>query len=257
MKTLSAGTLEGLRGVRHAFFTRDGGVSGGIYQGLNGGQGSKDDPAAVAENRRLMAGALDADHLITVYQHHSPDVVHVTAPFPDGAPKADAMVTATPGLALGVLTADCGPLLMADPEAGVIGAAHAGWGGAIGGVIENTLAAMEGLGASRARIRVALGPTLAQPSYEVGEEYRARFVAHDPDNARFFHQPEEAPRPFFDLPGYIAKRVLAAGIHAERFDDLARDTYAEPELFYSYRRSVHRGESDYGRLVAAVMLDRA
>lgn len=256
MKKLSAGTLEGLPGLAHAYFTRQGGVSEGIYGSLNGGQGSADDPDAVAENRVRMARALGADHLVTVYQHHSPDVVHVTGPFEGAAPKADAMVTDVPGLALGILTADCGPLLMADAEARVIGAAHAGWGGAIGGVVENTLAAMEGLGARRDNIRAALGPTLAQPSYEVGPEYLERFVADDPDNARFFHRPDGAPRPFFDLPGYIAKRVGESGIPPARFHDLARDTYAEPELFYSYRRSVHRKEPDYGRLVAAVMLVR-
>ncbi|PJK29987.1 peptidoglycan editing factor PgeF [Minwuia thermotolerans] len=254
MKTLTAATLEGLPGLAHGFFTRRGGVSQGIYGSLNAGPGSGDDPAAVAENRERVARALGAAHLVTVHQHHSADVVRVDGPFTGPRPKADAMVTDRPGLALGVLSADCGPLLMADPEAGVIGAAHAGWGGALKGIIGNTIDAMETLGADRARIRVALGPALAQPSYEVGPEYRARFVADDPRNERFFSQPDGAPRPFFDLPGYIAARVMATGVAPAHFADLARDTYAEPGLFYSYRRSVHHGEPDYGRLVAAVML---
>ncbi|MEC9345718.1 MAG: peptidoglycan editing factor PgeF [Pseudomonadota bacterium] len=249
---LSAAELDAIDGVVHGFFTRRGGVSGGIYASLNGGQGSADTAGAVAENRARIAAALGVPHLVTVHQHHSPDVVHVTAPFDGARPKADAMVTDRPGLALGILTADCGPLLFADPAAGVIGGAHAGWGGALNGVIETTVDAMERLGARRARMSVVLGPTLARASYEVGPEYRQRFLDADPDNARFFHQPADAPRPFFDLPAYIGARVARAGVG--RFRDLARDTYAEPELFYSYRRSVHRNEPDYGRLVSAIAL---
>lgn len=254
MPKLSAPSIEALPGVAHAFFTRRGGVSGGIYTSLNAGLGSNDIAAHVAENRRRMTQTLGADHLVTVHQHHSADVVVVGAPFDGPAPKADAMVTRVPGLALGILTADCGPLLFADAEAGVIGAAHAGWGGAFGGVIEATLAAMEEQGARRDRIVVALGPTLAQVSYEVGPEFVARFEMADPANRAFFHRPVNAPRPFFDLPAYITHRLERAGIGADQFADLKRDTYAEPRLFFSYRRSVHRNESDYGRLVAAIML---
>ncbi|WP_417518251.1 peptidoglycan editing factor PgeF [Minwuia sp.] len=254
LKKLSAPALEALTGVRHGWYTRAGGVSEGIYAGLNAGLGSDDDPANVAENRRRVAADMGADHLLTVHQHHSPDVFLVDGPFDGAPPKADAMVTRTPGIALGILTADCGPVLFADPEAAVIGAAHAGWGGAFGGVLEATLEAMEKLGALRDRIVAALGPTLAQASYEVGPEFLERFTDADPDNRRFFRQPADAPRPFFDLPGYIAARMAAAGIPADRFTDLARDTYAEAELFYSYRRSVHRKEPDYGRLIAAIML---
>jgi len=254
LKKLTAPALEALHGVVHAYFTREGGVSSGIYAGLNGGLGSGDDRANVIENRRRMAGALGADHLLSLYQHHSADVVMVDRPFGDERPKADAMVTNTPGLALGILTADCGPLLFADPEAGVIGAAHAGWGGAFKGVIGATVEAMERLGADRVRITAALGPTLAQASYEVGPEFVERFTNDDSANADLFHQPDGAPRPFFDLPAYIARRIRDAGIAAENYTDLARDTYAEPELFYSYRRSVHRKEEDYGRLVSAIML---
>lgn len=249
---LSAPDLDRLDGIAHGFFTRRGGVSRGIYDSLNGGQGSADDATAVTENRRRIAASLGVPHLVTVHQHHSPDVVHVTAPFDGARPKADAMVTDRPGLALGILTADCGPLLLADAIAGVIGGAHAGWGGALHGVVEATLAAMERLGARRERITAVLGPTLAPASYEVGPEYRQRFTDADPANDRFFHQPAGAPRPFFDLPAYIAARARRAGI--ADFTDLGRDTYAEPALFYSYRRSVHLGEPDYGRLVSAIAL---
>ena len=254
LKKLSATAFDALPGVAHGWFTRKGGVSKGIYQGLNAGPGSKDDPAHVHDNRERVRNVMGADHLLTVHQYHSADVVTVERPFDGPPPKADAMVTDRPGIALGILTADCGPLLFADPDARVIGAAHAGWGGAFGGVIQSTLAAMEALGAARERIIAALGPTLAQKSYEVGPEFVERFTGDDPENERFFHQPDGAPRPFFDLPAYIAARMESAGIPAERFSDLARDTYAEPDLFYSYRRSVHRKEADYGRLIAAIML---
>lgn len=254
LKKLTAPALEALSGVAHAYFTRAGGVSTGIYAGLNGGPGSGDDRDHVAENRRRIAEALGADHLLSLHQHHSADVVTVEQPFGDERPKADAMVTRAPGLALGILTADCGPLLFADPEAGVIGAAHAGWGGAFKGVVGATVEAMERLGARRARITAALGPTLAQESYEVGPEFVERFVGQDPAHAELFHQPDGAPRPFFDLPAYIARRIRDAGIGDGNYTDLARDTYAEADLFYSYRRSVHKKEDDYGRLVSAIML---
>lgn len=251
---LSATAFENLPGITHGWFTRQGGVSGGIYAGLNAGLGSGDELDKVRENRERVRAAMGAAHLLTVHQYHSAEVVRVEGPFSGPAPKADAMVTNRPGIALGILTADCGPLLFADSEAGVIGAAHAGWGGAVGGVIEATLAAMTDLGAHRDRIVAALGPTLAQASYEVGPEFVERFTDRDPGNARFFHHPEGAPRPFFDLPAYIGHRAVRAGMTPDRFADLARDTYAEPDLFYSYRRSVHRKEPDYGRLIAAIML---
>lgn len=251
---LSATALEDLPGLAHGWFTRQGGVSRGIYAGLNAGPGSRDNPDHVEQNRELVRRAMGAAHLLTVHQHHSADVVRVEQPFGMPRPKADAMVTDKPGIALGILTADCGPMLFADVQSGVIGAAHAGWGGAFGGVIEATLAAMSDLGASRDRIIVALGPTLAQASYEVGPEFVDRFIENETENLRFFDQPNGAIRPFFDLPAFIAHRIHAAGIPPGHFSDLARDTYAEPGLFYSYRRSVHTKEPDYGRLIAAIML---
>lgn len=247
--------LKDLPGVRHGFFTRVGGVSEGIYAGLNGGLGSSDDPANVAENRKRMADQLKVtpSHLVTVHQVHSPDVAIVREPWDSASrPKADAMVTATPGIALGVTTADCGPVLFADPQARVIGAAHAGWQGALTGVMETTLAEMEKLGAARGRVVAALGPTISGRNYEVGPEFVARFTDDDPDNARFFSPSARAGHSMFDLPGFIGKRLKAAGVAA--FDDLALCTYADAGNFYSYRRSVHRGEKDYGRHVHAIVL---
>jgi YfiH family protein len=243
--------------IHHAFFTREGGVSQGIYASLNGGVGSKDDPGQVTENRARMAASLGvaADHLLTPYQIHSPDVVIAEQPWAPGQrPRADAIVTQVPGLAIGVSTADCGPLLFADAEAGVVGAAHAGWRGAFTGVIEATLAAMEKLGAQRTRIAGALGPSIRQPNYEVGSEFAERFLADDMDNARFFAEAEREGHTLFDLPGYIAMRIKRAGL--VNFDDLGLCTYAEPERFYSYRRSTHRGEPDYGRHINAIALAR-
>ncbi len=242
-------------GVCHAFFTREGGVSVGVYDSLNGGVGSKDELAAVTINRARMAQHLGVPetHLLVPYQIHSPDVVTVSEPWEaDARPRADALVTRTAGLALGVTGADCGILLFADVQAGVIGAAHAGWKGAIGGVIESTLAAMVQLGAQAGRIHVALGPTIAQASYEVGPEFVARFVETDADYARFFVASVREGYAQFDLPAFIGHRVLRAG--AGRFENLGQDTYADPARFYSYRRSVHRQEPDYGRLVAAIAL---
>ncbi|HTV34709.1 MAG TPA: peptidoglycan editing factor PgeF [Methylocella sp.] len=239
--------------VAHGFFTRQGGVSTGLYASLNGGVGSRDDPQAVAENRRRMAAHLciDPAHLLVPYQIHSAQALSVRAPFAE-RPRCDALVTATPGLALAVTGADCGMILFADPEAGVIGAAHAGWKGALTGILEATLAAMEGLGARRASIMAALGPMIAQKSYEVGAEFFERFVVEAPDSAGFFVPAERAAHYLFDLPGFIAQRLERAGIGG--FESLGRDTYAEPEYFYSYRRSVHRGEPDYGRQIAAIAL---
>lgn len=252
---LQAPSLSRLERVRHAFFTRDGGVSDGVYVSLNGGVGSNDAPERVAENRVRMALALGvaADRLLTPYQIHSADVAVADEPWTqEGRPRADAIVTRKKGLAIGVSTADCGPLLFADNAAGVIGAAHAGWRGAFTGVIEATIAAMEKLGADRSRIAAALGPTISQPNYEVGPEFVERFLAADVDNARFFTTSERAGHAMFDLNGYIADRVQRAGI--VNFTDLGLCTYAEPGRFYSYRRTTQRGEPDYGRHISAIAL---
>jgi YfiH family protein len=242
-------------GVTHGFFTRRGGSSQGVYRSLNGGVGSRDDPAVVRDNRARMAAALEipAPRLLIPYQVHSPDALVVTEPWlADARPRCDALVTATPGLGLGVTGADCGVLLFAAPQAGVIGAAHAGWRGALAGVIEATIAAMERLGARAADIAVALGPTIARQSYEVGPEFVAAFAEAEPDAGRFFEPGVHAGRSLFDLPAFIAMRVARSGV--ENFEDLALDTYADEARFFSYRRSVHRGEPDYGRLVAAIAL---
>jgi YfiH family protein len=251
---LQARSLSALPGIRHAFFTREGGVSDGVYASLNGGIGSNDRPDNVSENRARMAAALRVrpDCLLTAYQIHSPDVITVDAPWPTNArPRADAMVTRTRGLALGVSTADCGPVLFADAEAGVIGAAHAGWRGALAGVLEATISAMEALGASRRRIVAAAGPMIRQDNYEVGPELVARFVADDPANARFF-RPGRAGRSMFDLAGFIVARLRRAGLAG--VEDLGLCTYADPARFFSYRRMTHRAEPDYGRHINAVAL---
>ncbi len=252
---LQATSLATLARIRHAFFTRSGGVSQGVYASLNGGVGSNDAPDKIAENRARMAAALGvkADRLLTPYQIHSPDVVVADEPWTrENRPRADAIVTRVPRLAMGVSTADCGPLLFADSEAGVIGAAHAGWRGALAGVIEATIVAMERLGASRDRMTAALGPTIRQPNYEVGPEFVERFLAADPGNARFFEPSQRAGHAMFDLTGYIAECVHRAGII--QFEDLGLCTCAEPERFFSYRRTTLRGEPDYGRHINAIAL---
>lgn len=242
-------------GIRHAFFTREGGVSTGVYASLNGGIGSNDDPAAVAENRRRMAAYLDVlpEHFLSLYQVHSATALEVNAPWPvSERPQADAMVTVKPGIALGVGAADCGPILFADPEVGVVGAAHSGWKGAIGGVLEATIEAMECRGARRSRMIVALGPMLGPENYEVGPEFRAQFLAADAGNARFFRPGMRVTHPHFDLPGYISARLERAGIG--EIDKLNLCTYADPQRFFSYRRKTHLDEPDYGRLIAAIRL---
>jgi polyphenol oxidase len=251
---IQSDALLALPGIRHAFFTREGGVSTGIYSGLNGGIGSSDDRAAVLENRTRMAEALGvpAHHLLGLYQIHSPDVLVVTEPFGEDRPKADAMVTKVPDLALGISTADCGPLLFADSSAKVIGAAHAGWKGAFSGIVEATVAAMEGLGASRENIVAVLGPTIGAGAYEVGPEFFDRFIADDEANEVFFNPSDNPDRAYFDLPGYIAARAEAAGIGS--FSDVSLCTYSDEARFYSYRRATHRGEADYGRLISAIAL---
>jgi polyphenol oxidase len=251
---LKASSLD-LPGIQHAFFTREGGVSSGIYTSLNGGQGSDDVPEAVAENRSRMAAHLGVSpqNLVSAYQIHSPDVAVVNAPWQrEDRPKVDALVTDRPGLALGISTADCGPILFADSEVGVIGAAHAGWKGAIGGVLTATLDAMIRLGAKRERIHVGLGMMISQANYEVGAEFRAEFIARDPAHARFFKAGKAADKAMFDLPGFIASQLREAGI--EKIEDLALCTYADEQRFYSYRRVTHRREPDYGRHISAIAL---
>ncbi len=252
---LGSPLLSAVPGLRHAFFSRDGGVSGGIYAGLNGGIGSNDDPASVAENRRLMAEQMGvtAERFLTVFQVHSPDVVVASAPWDTSSrPRADAIVTCTEGLAIGVTAADCGPILFVDPNARVIGAAHAGWKGALTGIVESTVEAMERLGAERADIVAAIGPLIRQPSYEVGNEFVERFVEADSENALFFIPAAREGHAMFDLAGFIRMRLENAGVLM--IDDIGVDTYSD-ERFFSYRRSVHRKEPDYGRHVHAIVLE--
>ena len=254
--TLASSLLSAIPGLRHAFFSREGGVSEGIYAGLNGGTGSNDDAARVAENRRRMAEQMGVapDRLLTLYQVHSPDVVVATAPWDGGArPKADAIVTRTEGLAIGVTAADCGPILLVDPSARVIGAAHAGWKGALTGVLESTVDAMEKLGADRSGIVAAIGPMIRQNSYEVGSEFVERFLEADAEHAMFFLPAERDRHAMFDLAGFIRMRLENAGVLM--IDDTGVDTYTD-ERFYSYRRSVHRKEADYGRHVHAIALEK-
>jgi YfiH family protein len=237
----------------HGFLGRRGGVSTGELAGLNVGFGSKDDREAIAGNRRLAVAALLPEaELATVHQVHSAEAVHVQRAWPqDQRPRADAMVTDTPNLLLGILTADCAPVLFADHRAVVVGAAHAGWRGALAGVTDATIAAMERLGARRENIHAAVGPCIGQPSYEVDEAFRARFLDHDPDNARFF-VPGEGGKPHFDLEAYVVHRLLAVGI--DEVEALNLDTYSDADRFYSYRRSTHRGEADYGRQLSAIAI---
>jgi polyphenol oxidase len=238
--------------ARHGFFTRKGGASSGIFAGLNCGPGSTDLSEAVAINRTRVAAAMDVapDALLTIHQVHSADVVPVSVPFSD-RPKADAMVTATPGIALGILTADCQPVLFYDPVAGVIGAAHAGWKGTQRGVLEATLAAMEDLGAKRADVRAVIGPTISQTAYEVGPEFLDSFLADDPANARFFVQ-GKGDRVLFDLPALGLHRLRQAGVgHTEW---TRHCTYRDADRFFSYRRTTHAGEADYGRLISVIRL---
>ena len=252
--SLESPVLADLPGVVHGYFTRRGGVSGGIYDSLNIGLGSKDEKDAVVENRRLVASSLGvgSDNLFLPYQIHSPDAVLVPDAFNDGAPRADAVVSAETGQAVGVSTADCGPVLFADPDNRVVAAAHAGWRGALTGVLETTLEAMEAQGARRDRVFAVLGPTISGANYEVGPEFVSRFVDADPANSDYFAPSERSGHAYFDLPRYIVDRLKRSGVrHAE---NLGRCTYAEEEQFFSYRRSVHRDEGDYGRLVSAIAL---
>lgn len=245
-------TSDALSPIRHGFFTRKGGASSGIFSGLNCGPGSSDLTDAVEINRARVADAMRVPltHLVTLNQVHSADVIHVIAPLAD-RPRADAMVTATPGFALGVLTADCQPVLFADTHAGVIGAAHAGWRGTRDGVLEATIDAMERLGATRTRIRAAIGPTISQTAYEVGREFMDGFLDDDPGNARFFVQGKD-DRYLFNLPGYGLHRLRAAGIGDAEWT--RHCTYRDPDRFYSFRRATHAREADYGRLISVIRL---
>ena len=250
--TLEIITADALKEVRHGFFTRRGGASSGVFAGLNCGQGSSDQSEIVEINRGRVADAMAvaADDLVTVHQVHSAQVVQVDAALPQ-RPKADAMVTATPGLALGILTADCQPVLFADHSAGVIGAAHAGWRGALDGVLEATLEAMEALGAQRADTVAVIGPTISQRAYEVGPEFIDAFMAEDIDNQRFFANGQN-DRYLFDLPAFGLHRLRSIGVgHA---DWTRHCTYSDPDRFYSYRRTTHNGEADYGRLISVIRL---
>jgi YfiH family protein len=252
---IKASALD-LPGIRHGFFTREDGVSKGIFASLNCGLGSGDDRTAVVENRTRVAVKLGVErkNLLSVFQVHGVDVVTVTGPWPsdDTRPKADAMVCNTPGVALGILTADCGPLLFADAKAGVIGAAHAGWKGALHGVAGTTISAMEKLGAERANIVAVIGPTISHESYEVGPDFPAPFLAANPQNKKFFAPSEKAGHHMFNLPGFLADQLQSENIG--RVENLDLCTYTEEEWFFSYRRSVHRGEADYGRLISAIAL---
>lgn len=252
--TLRSSLLEAVPGLRHAFFSREGGVSQGLYASLNGGLGSNDDPAHVIENRRRIAQhlAVEPSHFLTAFQIHSPDVAVATLPWDNASrPRVDAMVTNVAGLAIGVTAADCGPILFVDPKARVIGAAHAGWKGAFGGVLENTIARMEGLGAARGDIIAAIGPLIRQASYEVGAEFVERFKDADANNAQFFILSARADHAMFDLAGYVRQRLERAGILM--IDDVDIDTYSD-QSFFSYRRSVHRKDADYGRNIHAIVL---
>jgi polyphenol oxidase len=242
-------------GVSHGFFTRGGGHSTGIFASLNCGLGSGDDPELVAKNRDVVARQLGvaSANLTSVYQVHGNEVLHVTAPLASAdRPKADGLVCNTPGIAIGVLTADCAPLLFADPRARVIGAAHAGWKGALAGIGEAVVAAMEDLGAVRGNITAVIGPTISQANYEVGPEFPARFIAADWETTLFFKPSSKEGHHLFDLPGYLLRRLKAAGVG--RAIDIQQCTYADEAKFFSYRRATHRGEQDYGRLMSAIAL---
>jgi polyphenol oxidase len=253
--TLASSLLSAVSGLRHAFFTREGGVSQGIYESLNAGIGSQDDPAHVAENRRRMADVMGVApaNFLSLYQVHSPDAVIADKAWDAASrPRADAIVTKTPGLAIGVTAADCGPVLFADPRARVIAAAHAGWKGALTGVLEKTVEAMEALGSCRSDIAAAIGPLIRQQSYEVGAEFVTRFTESDREYARFFVPSVRDGHAMFDLGGFIRMRLERAGVLT--IDDTGIDTYAD-DRFFSYRRSVHRKEPDFGRHLHAIVLE--
>jgi purine-nucleoside/S-methyl-5'-thioadenosine phosphorylase / adenosine deaminase len=242
---------DSLEGTSHGFFTRQGGASTGIYASLNGGPGSRDDRGAVGKNRARIAAHLGVETLVSVHQIHSDRVEVVSGDWPAARPQADAMVTGKAGIGLAILSADCAPVLFADAEAQVVGAAHAGWKGALDGVLEATIAAMTGLGADRGRITAIVGPAISQRAYEVGPEYVERFVDEDMAYSRFFAG-GAGDRAMFDLPGFCLHRLREAGVG--RAEWTGHCTFADETRFYSYRRTCHRGEDDYGRLVAAIAL---
>lgn len=250
--TLEALKSELLGDVAHGFFTRRGGASSGVFHGLNCGFGSSDQDQMVRINRQRVAEAMGVanNHLVTITQTHSPDVVVLDGP-PEEPRTGDAMVTSQKGVALAILTADCQPVLFHDPKAGVAGAAHAGWKGARDGVLENTLDAMEQLGAHRSDIRVAIGPSISQPNYEVGPEFLGNFINDDPANTRFFRE-SEGDRSLFDLPAYGLERLKKAGISNAAW--IQQCTYADESRFFSFRRATHRKEADYGRLISVIRL---
>ncbi len=252
---LTASSLAAIEGVAHGFFTRQGGISRGIYASLNCGPGSRDDAASVQENRARVAEILGAEptRLLSLSQKHTATAVIATAPWEAGKmPDADAVVTATPGLAIGVLTADCAPVLFCDAEAGVVGAAHAGWRGALSGIVEATVEAMTTLGASPERIVAVIGPAISQKAYEVGADYVERFLAEESGSAAFFATDEGSGEPHFDLPGYVGERLKRAGVGT--ISDLGLCTYCDESRLFSYRRSQHHGEDDYGRQISAILL---
>jgi polyphenol oxidase len=254
LQPVQAVNLTALTGIRHGFFTRQGGVSAGLYAGLNCGAGSADDPQAVAENRRRVADHLGARHgsVVTLYQCHGATALSVNEPQPrDALPKADAVVTCTPGLAIGVLTADCTPVLFADPVAKVVAAAHAGWRGAVAGILESAISEMERQGAERSRIVAAIGPVISAEAYEVGPDFETDVMALDPSSAGFFRH-NSGLKPHFDLPAYAAHRLAAAGLVI--IERQTACTYGNESLFYSFRRSQHRGEADYGRQISAIVV---
>lgn len=244
-----------LDGISHGFFTRRGGHSTGLFDSLNCGMGSGDDKETVLRNRAVVAGELGVapNCLLSAWQVHSPDAVVVSAPWEgDERPRVDALVTKTPGIGLGVLTADCGPVLFADPKARVIGAAHAGWKGALTGVTTRTLDLMEEQGASRADVTAVIGPMISKAAYEVGPEFPGRFIEADAGNARFFTASSRAGHYMFDLPGYLAARLAAEGVG--QVVNLGLCTCSDEQRFFSYRRATHRNEKDYGRLISAIAL---
>lgn len=253
---LTSSPMAALDGIRHGFFTRENGVSTDIYASLNCGPGSSDDPANVVENRSRVAERMGvpSHSLITLYQVHSPTAVIVDEPWEQSAaPQADAMVTVEPGIALGVLTADCVPVLFADATARVIGAAHAGWKGAVGGVLEATVAAMEEMDATLGDIHASVGPCIHQASYEVSGEFRQTVLGLENGNDRFFADGARDGHFQFDLPGYVRARLVRTGIGS--VDDLAMDTYVDDQRFFSFRRTTHREEGDYGRQISVITLE--
>ncbi len=251
--TLEILTSDMLAPVKHGFFSRRGGASSGVFAGLNCGYGSSDQTEIVALNRRRVADAMDVtpEALVGIHQVHSPDVLTVDAPLTGDKPKADALVTSTPGLALTILTADCQPVLFCDPDANVIGAAHAGWRGALDGVLEATLDAMEALGATRENTRAVIGPSISQAAYEVGPEFLDAFMAESPENSRFFANGTNG-RMQFDLPAFGLHKLRQAGVGQAEWT--RHCTYSDPDRFYSYRRTTHAKEADYGRLISAIRL---